>query len=681
MKLPEYQGEPLSVYSRITQKDAPAHLWHYTYKQTPLPGSLDTIDQLTAMGYEQIPGKDDKERGLYLACLFTQLHDVIVTQDGEKLTHWASSESLAFVKRHPVLLCFSLEDTPYPDTKHIQMLQFLPLPRHGEYAVVDKVLYSMHDLTEGTAKEKLGIAIKDLAGESQYHTHTTTHQICASELHYQAMRTSLYSDMFSGRRKERQEAKQQLDLLDKAHHEVVILRQSWLRHDWLHQWQEVRTLAQKLASEYDDHHRAHQPPARMAPIPSSHKTMLPSNNAYRGIEESFGPALIKRSLWEDRASEHHIATPNGSLLKVKGQEDFERKALTQYINDMIGVEGLKHTLILLETLFTQTGGRDRRDDAHISLRQLLIRMGYSETQADDFNERKKLAHTILYLARTWVTSMETRYEEEIGPRGGRRGGGKRRRGVDWTPLLVIEKMRASADGGLDVPDEVKFHLGEDFYNSMFGPGQQFFYLPTLAVLHYHAQKEQQELCLSFYLTNMIFVSKRFTIHFREMAIQSGLMSEEEIERDNQRIRSALRIVYALEHLERDGLIKRGPHETFDMVLAAEWYTQKCDERDLSPVTLQRIKRQYAYLQGNSPQELNERRRKALQRLLREVEGDALLFSPGPLTVKDVERREQQRDQAIARNQRLIEARAAKKETIVDASPPQETNNIPGHGRE
>lgn len=694
MQIPTFYGEPLAVYSRMTLPDSPIHLYHYTYKQIPLKGDLNTIDRLTAQGYERVIGKDNVEGGLYTASLFSQLFDVVYVQDGNHFMPWAHSTSIAHVKKYPVCLAFQTDEATTQNEDllapgHIQMLQFLPLPRHGEYAMIglgpDVKLYAHPDLGEkGTAlKVNLGKTIIELSGGTPWGTFSDVHALCVSELKYTAIKRNLHVDILNSRGKVRKEAQENLIKLEQFHKQVVDLRQSWLRPDWLEKWAEVRSMAQELAANYYQHHKdvtKKTQPRGMAPLTSSHQTRLPSNNGYRGIEEAFGPALIRRSLWEDQNMEHQIETPNGSLLKIRGQEDFERRALTQYINDMIGVEGLKHTLILLETLFTQTGARDRRDDAHISLRQLLMRMGYNESKADDIEERKKLAHTILYLARTWVTSQETKYEQEVGPRGGKRGGGgRKKRGVEYTPLFVIEKMRASEDGGLDVPDEVKFHLGEDFYNSMFGPGGQFFYLPTLQILNYHAKNEQQELCLAFYLTNMIYIAKSFTRHFREMALQSGLLSVEEMDTSSNRIRSALRIVYALERLERDGLIKRGAHEALDSVLAVEYITQKntivglyspseiAEEKDaykklemqFSSATLKRIQKQYAYLQGKSIRELNDLRRKGLQRLLREVHEDAILFSPGPVTSEGVERREKQRQQAIDTNENAMIARVIK----------------------
>lgn len=685
MQIPTFTGEPLSVYSRVTKPDAPIPLFHYTYKQVPIKGDLDTINNLTAQGYERIVGKDDLETAWYQACLFSQLLDVIYVQDGDHYTAWAHHQNIEHIKKYPVCLAFKLDDTS-PEAReflkldHIQMLQFLPLPRHGEFAMIkgkDTALYTHHDLGDQgtTLKIKLGEAIKDLGGRSEWGTFNDIHSYCASELHYMAVKRDLQAHILNARGRVRKEAQESLKKLEQAHNNVIALRESWLRPDWLVQWSEIRRMAQELAKDYYEHHKdvtkKPQTPG-MTPLTSSHQTMLPSNNGYRGLEQAFGRAVIKRSLWEDEAQEHQIVTPNGSLLKIKGQEEFERKALTQYINDMIGTEGLKHTLILLETLFTQTGGRERLIDAHISIRQLLIRMGYSESKADDIEERRKLAHTILYLARTWVTSQETKFEQETGPRGGKRPGGRRKRGVEYTPLLVIEKMKSSVDGGLDVPDEVKFHLGEDFYNSMFGPGGNFFYLPTLQVLEYHAKNEQQELCLAFYLTNMFYIAQKFSVHFRRMVIQSGLLSEEEVDHDQNRTRKALRIIYALERLERDGIIARNPYEALDTVLAVEYITRKSKlteaqdiqvlEMEFSEHTLQRIKKQYFYLQGKSTQELNEKRRKSLQYLLKVVKDDPILFGPGPVTKAGVEHREKQRQQAIAHNERLQTARMIKEVT-------------------
>lgn len=664
MDLPTYNGDPLSYLVRLDEPGpGETALWQWGIAQKTLPGDINTIDHLISAGYVQVPS--DKKT-YPVEQLLSQCCDVRFVHNGSIIQGWTRPENMEHTKRNPVILAFTLDNNEPTFNGRIPMLQILPLPRLGQWGVITQNgLFPYHctQLPEHAQElcTAMGESILHLAGESQWTNHTEAHAVCASEINYQRMATGIRTEILHARgKKQREESNRAITKLEVAHAEVNRLRQSWLQPDWLVQWAEVRKMAQQLAEEYYNYHRKVTQEHRtyIAPITSSQQTMLPSNNAFRGLEQGFAPALIKHSLWQDQ-TEHQIATPNGTLLQVRGQQEFERKALTQYINEMIGVEGLKHMLTLLDTYYTQTGAKDRRDDARISIRQLLIRMGYSETQADDINERRKLAHSVLYLARTWVTSSEVSYEKEEGPRGGRRPGQKRRKGVNWTPLLVIEEMQASEDGGLEIPDEIGFHLGKDFYSSMFGENSHFFYLPTAQVLSYHADREQQELCLAFYLTNMIFIQQRFTIHFRELALQSGLMTEEEIEHGHDRTRAAMRIVYALERLEKDGLVRHGEHAGLDIPLAVDLITHKCKESDLSPATLQRIKKSYGYLRGKGEKELREARRKGLQRLLHEKEKDAILFGAGHLMVKKVEQREQQREQAIEHNEQAMVARVVK----------------------
>lgn len=261
MRVPEYKGESLSVMSRITSKGAPAHLWHYTLKLTPLPNNLDTINQLTEQGYKPVEGQTDSERGHLIAYLVSQLHDVVGVQDGGNITIWAHSQSIDYVQRYPVLLCFTLKNEEHPDTEHIQMLQPLPLPRYGEYAVIggkDAKLYNSRQLDESARqlKSQLANALRDLGGESEWSAHNQVHAFCANELQYLAIRADLHADLLSSRGKQLQEIKTNLEKLEKAHHEVVTLRQSWLRPDWLYQWKEISRMAQELAANYYDHHQS-----------------------------------------------------------------------------------------------------------------------------------------------------------------------------------------------------------------------------------------------------------------------------------------------------------------------------------------------------------------------------------------------------------------------------------------
>lgn len=276
MNIPEYKGEPLSVIRRITQEDAHADLWHYIYKLNPLQNNVDTINRLTEQGYKQVDSDSDVETGFLVACLASQLHDMAGVQDGEQIHVWAHQESIEYVKKYPVLLCFLVEKNEHPDANSVQMLQFLPLPRHGERAIIgfkNASLYRFEDLDETAQqlKSQLGQTIFDLAGKSQWGNHTPIHTACANELQYLALRTELQTRILTARGEQEKEIQSNLENLEKAHTNVLTLRQSWLRPDWLHQWQEIRGMAKDLAAIYYAHVQdvsGEKKPAQAVKMPS-----------------------------------------------------------------------------------------------------------------------------------------------------------------------------------------------------------------------------------------------------------------------------------------------------------------------------------------------------------------------------------------------------------------------------
>jgi hypothetical protein len=261
MYLPQFDGQPQSVHNRIRELDLPIAFWHYVYKQVPLLGNLDTINELIEQGYVQVDGETDAERGQHVINLFSQLHDVVYVQDGDKFTTWTPSHSLQFVKKYPVTLCFHNDIEQLQSAEHIQILQFLPLPRNGEFAIIkdgaEAAIYAFHDLDrqEKKLKEQIKQSILDLAGDSKWAVFNEAHEICASELEYLSIRSDLLTDAINGRSNVRKQAKDLLAKLEQAHTDVVALRQSWLRPDWLVQWQEVRRMTQELAANYYEHHR------------------------------------------------------------------------------------------------------------------------------------------------------------------------------------------------------------------------------------------------------------------------------------------------------------------------------------------------------------------------------------------------------------------------------------------
>lgn len=676
MEIPTYEGIPLSRLVRVTKPESPTQAWMWGAMRKSLRGTPDTIDKLVASGYAQV--LRDPRSNLTAQIMSQCAGGYIV--DANSL--WVRSEELEWAQKYPVVLTFPL-DGPLPIPEEVQtgdtpMLQFLPLPRLGEMGVVHDPELD-HPCTYFIQRQpyevqiqwfEMGKAIHELASPfAEWVLHNEGHALCASELNYNRIMTDLRSQLLITRGKKRQEIKTTIERLEIAHRDVVLLRQSWLKHDWLIRWGEIRAMAQQLAAEYWKFHtdlkakdlavqqRETKHHTSMPDINSSQKTPMPSNNRTRAIVESFGPAM-QPSLWNNEtASEQTLATPNGALLRVKGTADYENKALYQYITTMMGPEDIKHMIILVESYLTQTGAKDRKDDARISLRQLLLRMGYSETQSDDINERRKLAHTVLYLARTWVTASEMAYEEVTKGKGK-----KRKKQVDVSPMLVIEQMKPSEDGGLDVPDEVVYHFGVDFYNSLFGEDAQYFKIPTALILGYHATREQQELCLSYYLSNMVVLSKAgFTVSFRQLIFKSAILGIDTIDHDPHRMRSAIRVIYALERLEKDGLVLRASHEDIDLVLAIDLFADSNTREILAPATIERIERFYQYVRALSPSELRTKKRVALQTLLASKETTPVItFYPSTLLAEQAKLLQEKRQKAIDRSEDAQVARVIKR---------------------
>lgn len=406
-------------------------------------------------------------------------------------------------------------------------------------------------------------------------------------------------------------------------------------------WRETHEAAQQLARLYWNFYQDELnsgddiSQSKLNASTLSGMTTLPRTNSFLGLVQSFGPS-IRPSMWIQKyiSSELQLMTPNGTQLRVIGKNVWEWAALDGYVYDMIGPEGLKHVLVLLDAYYLQTGGKNPTADARVSLRQLLLRLKKGK-KADTQAEKKKLMRTILYLARTHILSEE--YADEAGTRP---QSFAKQQELSLTPrfsspLLVVEPAQPGLKGDIHIPDEIEYHLGKEFFEALFGDQQQCVAVPTAQVLGYHAVRQQQELLLLYYLSNRLaFAGGRFYVPFPSLCNQSALQTEEMMKQGHDRSRNVKRVLYALERLERNGLVKRAAHDLVDTVLLVELQTESCSKEDLAPATYARIKDELARLQHSTSDELFTKRRVAIQSLLREQgQTRAMIFSSGPLLLK------------------------------------------------
>jgi len=337
---------------------------------------------------------------------------------------------------------------------------------------------------------------------------------------------------------------------------------------------------------------------RLPAIIASRQTRLPGTASFEVITSSFGASIEKQpSLWSEEGS-FELITPQG-LLRIKGSTHNENTTLQEYVAHDLAPDGLKLLAGFLEVYDLLTLGRSQKQDVQVTARQVLQRIGRG-AHADDRDEQMLVLQTALYLARsaavvTLIPSQTKRY----------------------TPLLVLESWTIPEVG--DGSIALEYHLGQEFYEALYGKRPQRYTIPTARVMGYHGLKSQHELLLTFYLGNRLAQGKgACSLYFVTLCVQSALYSPAELqpgEAGKNRTRNAQQVIYALERLEQDGLIVRAPHEDVDLVLAVNCSLEPSKERLLSAPTKARLKGLLRSLKGAEDKVLVGKRREAVQRLL------------------------------------------------------------------
>lgn len=449
---------------------------------------------------------------------------------------------------------------------------------------------------------------------------------------------------------------------------------------WLADCAQIHVYAKELAEMYARKYREDQefsqntrkhPRSTAITLPdATHITKSPSDHHVEGLTQSFHTQLQASLLAQEESVV--FRTPNTSDVEVSMSDQNEQIALTEYIMTRRGPDGLKHMLALTAIYDDQTHGKGQREDAHISPRQLVTWL-YGEDAAGDPEKQQHAMEIILYLARATITSQEKRYNRKTKQYD--------KEVTVATPMIVQEKWEWDQPGKLRIPSDISFHLGEHYYNLLYGPHPQYFALPTQAVLQYHSQRQEDELLLVFYLSNHISMTgkKPFKVHLSTLMHQSTVMSEDNIQHGDHRTRDALAVIYALEQIERDQWIIRSPDEIIDEILLCDILLAKTPQEEkrikdqLTVTTYERLLNhlQWEHFSQMDNQELIRHRLKLLQRLLTQ-DTDALIFMPGELLQAQVHKRISQRCAALIQDETAMTNRVIRNATrrIVDSDKKQ-----------
>lgn len=261
----------LSTSLTVQETNHTPAMWQWRDNRTPIEGDSRLIDQLVAEKWQCVSSAD---KLLLQSMMSTQLYDMVRIHYPDQSTCeiWARTENIERVQQAPVILAFDIppeialnREVTMPQRDIIDMLQFLPPPQMGEFAVIplgdDKsAIYHIRDIhEEGQAIwQKLSNALQALAAPGDwirfsflYATVSNLHGLL--DYNHQVHETGSRIRTLKG--KESQVTKETLATIEATRKCIVDLQQSLETSDWLIQWQNIQHMARDLALAYWELHR------------------------------------------------------------------------------------------------------------------------------------------------------------------------------------------------------------------------------------------------------------------------------------------------------------------------------------------------------------------------------------------------------------------------------------------
>jgi hypothetical protein len=279
---------------RVTIPGTGTELWQWWHTVERLKKDLKTIEVLTSQGFQQVPTADGESYFGYLAGQCCEV--VYIDQPSDNTVElWARSEDIEYVKQHPVILAFQLpEGITIPNTKPIEgvppgmsmipMLQFLPPPNLGEYAIItegnNSTIYHISQLPEAShsLRLQLGDALRRLSAPGTWiEFEPNIMQLAADPRRYNQAVSHQRSEILRRRGQAREGAKQVLAQIEAAYEQANNIRIAEMKTDWDVQWKAIRRMARELAEAYYSLH--HSKIQKAKPLPEV------TNVFHEGISE------------------------------------------------------------------------------------------------------------------------------------------------------------------------------------------------------------------------------------------------------------------------------------------------------------------------------------------------------------------------------------------------------------
>lgn len=274
-----------ATWMRVPYEDPAAAPWLWAPTVWfSLPAGLDTINDLTAAGWERIAERRLSDTSPALWHLWGQLADVRMVQipgNADDREVWARTADLRRAEAAPVALAFTVPlelqrhagfmPSPAEDTPVLKVAQAIPPPQFGEVGMVfyertpgerGWQRYTLDALGEDAQalQRRLGDALRELAGPADWWPDTDALRRCAHP-GYRQTKMDLHSRLLATRGKERERIRAELEALEEAntHYKALQVARNWYSPEtWLERWEGIRQMAQELAAAYRDAHQAAQ---------------------------------------------------------------------------------------------------------------------------------------------------------------------------------------------------------------------------------------------------------------------------------------------------------------------------------------------------------------------------------------------------------------------------------------
>ncbi len=599
MNIPTYEGAALAMMARITDTKSDVTLWTYGARHLSLPDGLHTIEELVASGYEQVPRNPGS---VYSLCLLSQLYDVKIVLPAspqEQHTMWVRADDMERMKAAPVILAFQTQEIPSTEDK-IDMLQFLPLPRLGQWGSVDNgngelLSYPLTMLPEEAKDiaDNMGKAILKLGEPGLWCQHNNLlHPIAANELTYLHYITNYRSILFQRRasKADKADAKQAIQKLEKAHEEVTLLRQSWMKTDWLVQWIEIRNMAQALASAYYAFHQTQvQQPARRD-MPAINDTFrrgqatIWSALPFQAFSEAASNAASGAGRWtENRVDEttfrvsYPYVKPSGITTIHMQEEDKDvslaRERAWQQVKAMGDLDGDTYLAMIVQLRAT-IHNRDKDGWTWVRADKILDYRGIAQkkdttpsgkvyAEGHRIEDIADIARCVRRMKNTRITVEQAIFEEPQSATKRRKPGKGRmvqyRREsplFQFGDVITRQQLWNYSDGMGYATTEVAWQVKESAWMEPFIAGTNYMETRLLqSCLNYDPHNEKWEKRLSRYLMFHLRsngnrpLTRNIGALLEETSLNEGIQ-------ERAFIRTKDRFEKALERLKKDGHITR-----------------------------------------------------------------------------------------------------------------------------